>query len=58
MTKDSFDDNNDATIFRCRHDSENPYVQIRREIFEDKTISPKAKGILGYILSGLYIAAF
>ncbi len=42
---------NDITIHRSKHDGQNPYVMILRAIFEDKDISPKAKGILGYILS-------
>lgn len=36
---------------RCEHNHENPYVQISRAMFRDKSISPKAKGILGYLLS-------
>lgn len=42
---------NNSTITRSKHDKENPYVMILREIFEDKEISPKAKGVLGYLLS-------
>lgn len=51
MTNQKYNDIDDATIFRSPHDEVNPYVQIRRDIFEDITISPKAKGVLGYILS-------
>jgi len=36
---------------RCEHDVENPYVQISRAMAQDKSISPKAKGVLLYLLS-------
>lgn len=51
MSKKNFNQNKDITIFRSPHDGQNPYVQILRAIFEDREISPKAKGILGYLLS-------
>jgi len=38
-------------IDREPHDRDNPYVMISRDMFRDKSISPKAKGILGYLLS-------
>lgn len=42
---------NDSTFERCEHDRENPYVMISREMAQDKSISPKAKGVLLYLLS-------
>lgn len=36
---------------RCPHDKENPYVMVSREMAQDPTISPKAKGVLLYLLS-------
>ena len=35
----------------CPHDKQNPYVMISREMAQDKSISPKAKGVLLYLLS-------
>lgn len=43
--------NNHSIIERCPHDRENPYVMISREMAQDKSISPKAKGVLLYLLS-------
>jgi hypothetical protein len=42
---------NESTFERCDHDRENPYVMISREMAQDKSISPKAKGVLLYLLS-------
>jgi hypothetical protein len=42
---------NESTFERCEHDRENPYVMISREMAQDKSISPKAKGVLLYLLS-------
>jgi hypothetical protein len=42
---------NEPTFQRCAHDRKNPYAQISREMFHDKSISPKAKGVLGYLLT-------
>lgn len=39
------------TIQRGRHDKENPYVMISKKMLRDPSISPKAKGILCYLLS-------
>lgn len=41
----------ESTFERCLHDRENPYVQISRAMLQDKSISPKAKGVLAYLLS-------
>ena len=41
----------DKTIIRKAHDKDNPYVIIDRTIFEDDSISWKAKGLMGYFLS-------
>lgn len=41
----------EPTFERCSHDRKNPYVMISREMAQDKSISPKAKGVLLYILS-------
>jgi len=46
ITKD-----NQSTFERCSHDRKNPYVMISREMAQDKSISPKAKGVLLYLLS-------
>lgn len=35
----------------CDHDKDHPYVMISREMAQDKSISPKAKGVLLYLLS-------
>lgn len=40
-----------GTIKRAKHDKEHPYVQISRALIRDKSISPKAKGVLIYLLS-------
>ncbi len=40
----------EATIFRDVHDQDHPYVQVARAMMCDTSISPKAKGILVYIL--------
>lgn len=42
---------NESTFEICPHDRENPYVMISREMAQDKSISPKAKGVLLYLLS-------
>lgn len=42
---------NDCTFVRELHDSEHPFVMINKEMLRDKSISPKAKGILCYLLS-------
>ncbi len=42
---------NESTFERCSHDRQHPYVMIAREMAQDKTISPKAKGVLLYLLS-------
>lgn len=39
------------TIERCEHDGEYPFVMIPREMAQDPSISPKAKGVLLYLLS-------
>lgn len=39
------------TIQRGRHDKENPYVMISKKMLRDKDLSPKAKGVLCYLLS-------
>ena len=39
------------TIFRVEKNAENPYVMIDKNVFEDTSLSFKAKGILGYLLS-------
>ena len=44
-------ESNQATITRAKHDKQNPYVLISREMLQDKSISPKAKGILCYLLA-------
>ncbi len=41
----------DKTIFRRAKDRENPFVMIDKSVFEDTSISWKAKGIMGYLLS-------
>jgi len=41
----------DKTIFRRMKNRNNPYVMIDKEIFENRTLSWKAKGLLGYLLS-------
>jgi hypothetical protein len=51
MSNQTFNYQNRCIIERSAHDAENPFVQIRREIFEDLEISAKAKGLLGYILT-------
>lgn len=35
---------------RAKHDKENPYVMVSKSMFRDKSISLKAKGLLGYLL--------
>jgi hypothetical protein len=40
-----------VTIQRGKHNKENPYVQISRKMLRDTTISPKAKGVLCFLLS-------
>lgn len=42
---------NQPTFRRAKHDKEHPYVMISREMLRDKSISPKAKGVLCYLLS-------
>lgn len=39
------------TIIRAARNSENPYAQIARAIFEDDRMSWRAKGLMGYLLS-------
>ena len=39
------------TIIRAARNSENPYAQIARSLFEDERISWRAKGLMGYLLS-------
>ena len=39
------------TIFRVEKDANNPFVMIDKNVFEDTSLSFKAKGILGYLLS-------
>jgi hypothetical protein len=41
----------DKTIFRAKHDPNNPYVSINRNPITDPLLSYKAKGILAYLLS-------
>jgi hypothetical protein len=41
----------DQTIFRRAKDRDNPFVMIDKSIFEDTSISWKAKGLMGYLLS-------
>lgn len=41
----------EITFRRSAHDKKNPYVMISREMAQDKSISPKAKGLLLYLLS-------
>jgi len=42
----------DKTIIRTnKRENNNPFVMIERAIFENKTLSWKAKGLLGYLLS-------
>ncbi|MEK6883551.1 MAG: hypothetical protein AABY22_28240, partial [Nanoarchaeota archaeon] len=36
---------NESTFQRSLHDKKNPYVMISREMAQDKSISPKAKGV-------------
>lgn len=45
------DNHSEITFERCPHDKQNPYVMISREMLQDPTISPKAKGLLAYLLS-------
>lgn len=42
---------NQSTFTRSKHDKQNPYAMISREMLSDKSISPKAKGVLCYLLS-------
>lgn len=42
---------NEPTFQRHTHDKKNPYVMISREMAQDKSISPKARGVLLYLLS-------
>jgi len=42
---------NQSTFQRCPHDRQNPYVQISREMAQDKSITPASKGVLLYLLS-------
>ncbi|GGR11566.1 hypothetical protein [Deinococcus ruber] len=39
------------TIIRAARNSENPYAQIARSLFEDERLSWRAKGLMGYLLS-------
>lgn len=39
------------TIQRGKHGKENPYVMISKKMLRDKELSPKAKGVLCYLLS-------
>ena len=45
------DEKNKKTIFRVDKDKQNPYVIINKQVFEDPSISLKAKGVMGYLLS-------
>lgn len=38
-------------IRRARHDKENPFAQISREMLQDKTLSYEARGLVSYLLS-------
>jgi DNA-binding transcriptional regulator GbsR (MarR family) len=40
-----------ATIQRGKHNKENPYVVISKKMFWDKALSPKTKGVLGFLLT-------
>ncbi|WP_051935340.1 hypothetical protein [Deinococcus sp. YIM 77859] len=40
-----------GTIIRAARNSENPYAQIARALFEDERLSWRAKGLMGYLLS-------
>ncbi len=42
---------NVSTFSRSKHDKQNPYVMISRELIHDRSISPGAKGVLAYLLS-------
>lgn len=42
---------NQPTITRSPHDRLHPFCQISNEMLHDRSISPKAKGILSYLLS-------
>jgi hypothetical protein len=44
-------DHSEITIQRSKHDKQNPYVMISRDMFHDPSISLSAKGLLGYLLS-------
>jgi hypothetical protein len=39
------------TIIRTKKDRNNPYVQINRKLFDDNSLSLKAKGFIAYCLS-------
>ena len=39
------------TMRRGKHDKENPYVMISKKMLRDQSISPKAKGLLCFMLS-------
>ena len=39
------------TFKRCAHSKRRPFVVIDRQMFHDKSISPKAKGVLGFLLT-------
>src|SRR5690554_205710 len=43
--------NNSKTIVRTIKNRNNPYVVINKSIFNDKRLSWKAKGLMGYFLS-------
>jgi hypothetical protein len=51
MKSELFMSENEVSISRCPHDSLNPYAQISRKMLADRSISPKAKGVLSYLLS-------
>lgn len=40
-----------STIERCPHDREKPYAMISRALIRDKSISPKCRMILIYLVS-------
>lgn len=40
-----------VTIIRAEHNRDNPYVIMDKRIFEDESLSWRAKGLLGYLLS-------
>jgi len=39
------------TLKKAKHDKDNPYAMIRRDMLQDRTLSFEARGLLGYLLS-------